>query len=104
MLAVALLASSCTMIGWGWNEFGQVGGYADDANYLTPFASSPNVLSEGWTDVAPGSTHTCAVSKRGELWCWGANTYGQLGQGDHGCAWLPGQGGYGLQLEAGHVG
>lgn len=31
--------------------------------------------------VTLGSAHTCALSRRGEVRCWGANTYGQLGDG-----------------------
>lgn len=32
--------------------------------------------------VAPGSTHTCARLDDGHLKCWGANSNGELGQGD----------------------
>jgi alpha-tubulin suppressor-like RCC1 family protein len=31
--------------------------------------------------VAAGGAHTCAIKKDGSLWCWGANTSGQLGDG-----------------------
>ena len=30
--------------------------------------------------VGAGFGHACGVSEAGELWCWGANNYGQLGQ------------------------
>lgn len=32
--------------------------------------------------VAAGAQHTLAVSRSGEVYCWGANQYGQLGLGD----------------------
>lgn len=32
------------------------------------------------TDVST-SAHTCAVTERGALWCWGLNTYGAVGDG-----------------------
>lgn len=35
----------------------------------------------GLRDVATGAAHTCAVSARGRVWCWGSNWYGQLGDG-----------------------
>lgn len=32
-------------------------------------------------EVAPGYLHTCARKSDGTVWCWGDNTYGQLGDG-----------------------
>lgn len=31
--------------------------------------------------VTLGTTHGCALGRDGSAWCWGANTYGQLGDG-----------------------
>ncbi len=31
--------------------------------------------------VAVGVRHACAVDRGGAVWCWGSNTYGQLGDG-----------------------
>ncbi|HRW49492.1 MAG TPA: peptidoglycan DD-metalloendopeptidase family protein [Caldilinea sp.] len=31
--------------------------------------------------VAAGETHTCLLTGEGAVWCWGANSYGQLGDG-----------------------
>ena len=34
--------------------------------------------------VACGQTHTCAIRDDGNVWCWGSNGSGQLGQGSTG--------------------
>jgi len=41
-------------------------------------AGSP---TPAFTSVAAGGLHTCAVSVDREVWCWGANGSGQLGDG-----------------------
>jgi alpha-tubulin suppressor-like RCC1 family protein len=37
--------------------------------------------NEQFVSIAEGAVHTCAVASDGEAWCWGRNTYGQLGDG-----------------------
>ena len=36
----------------------------------------------GWSRVAAGQAHRCAIDRGGALWCWGDNADGQLGLGD----------------------
>jgi alpha-tubulin suppressor-like RCC1 family protein len=31
-----------------------------------------------WIDLVAGSTHTCALHERGEIWCWGVNSEKQV--------------------------
>jgi alpha-tubulin suppressor-like RCC1 family protein len=38
----------------------------------------------GITHVAAGSNTTCAANEEGALWCWGSNSYGQVGNGQEG--------------------
>jgi alpha-tubulin suppressor-like RCC1 family protein len=68
---------------WGANVFGEVGdGTTDDR-------SSPVSIFDGKTDatklapgnhsVAVGGRHTCALTAKGDVLCWGANHRAQLG-------------------------
>lgn len=41
--------------------------------------SSP--LVDGWSNIAAGDAHACAISRGGELYCWGDGSSGQLGLG-----------------------
>jgi len=45
----------------------------------------------GWSLVAAGGVHTCAVRTGHALWCWGWNRYGQLGLGGTTSQFLPRQ-------------
>jgi alpha-tubulin suppressor-like RCC1 family protein len=63
---------------WGINVSGQLGGGTTKTTSPTPVAVSG--LS-GAIDIAAGANHTCALLADGTVECWGANYYGQLGNG-----------------------
>ncbi|MCH7698169.1 MAG: hypothetical protein IH865_04455 [Chloroflexi bacterium] len=64
---------------WGDNSRAQLGdGTTEGSN--TPF--DVNGLTNGVVAIASGDTHTCALTDRDDVWCWGEATHGQLG--DHG--------------------
>ena len=42
--------------------------------------SSPTYAASGWTSVTSGDDHTCGI-RVGRIYCWGDDTYGQLGDG-----------------------
>jgi alpha-tubulin suppressor-like RCC1 family protein len=67
-----------SVVCWGRNDHGQLGtGEAGAAK-----ASVVEVVGlSGVTSVAAGITHTCALRADGSIWCWGSNTFGQLGNG-----------------------
>ncbi len=63
----------------GKNERGQLG--SGDNNDSSTFLEINPFISI-WTDLAVGDYHACAIGNSGaEIWCWGDNTYGQLGSG-----------------------
>jgi alpha-tubulin suppressor-like RCC1 family protein len=64
---------------WGMNDGGQLGTGKAGGNANTPAQVVP--LATSVASVAAGYRHTCAIKIDGTLWCWGANAYGQLGDG-----------------------
>jgi len=63
---------------WGNNEKGQVGDGTPENAHPTP----SRVGAAGvWSSVSVGSSHTCGITTAKNLYCWGANSYGQTGDG-----------------------
>jgi alpha-tubulin suppressor-like RCC1 family protein len=93
---VAALASGVASIATGWRHScavktdGSVWCWGDrldgkasaDGTYIatTPFALGAP-LDTGVAQVSGGDAHTCARKTDGSVYCWGANNYGQLGNG-----------------------
>ncbi|MEK6705525.1 MAG: hypothetical protein AABZ06_07035 [Bdellovibrionota bacterium] len=71
---------------WGSNTYGEVGnGVGVGAKALSPVPVG-NFPTGRIRSLSAGRDHTCAVvenatTQKGEAWCWGNNTYGQLGNG-----------------------
>ena len=63
---------------WGNNESGQLGRQRDITYSGTPLV--PRTLGRVRA-VAGGERHTIALTEDGEVWAWGANENGQLGDG-----------------------
>ena len=47
-------------------------------------AKQDNVVSNVFYKIAGGGTHSLALSKNGQIWAWGYNYFGQLGNGEFG--------------------
>jgi hypothetical protein len=97
---VVLADGSLRRVGWNYND--PVAGVQNVSRVSSSHNSEVCVLHTNktvscWdvaTSVAPvagltdvkqislGSHHTCALNEIGQVWCWGKNTYGQLGTGD----------------------
>ena len=69
---------------FGRNEFGQLGlGSTEPIGDDEVPSSVPAIeLGERVRSVHAGGNHSCAIGESGNLYCWGQNTYGQLGRGD----------------------
>jgi alpha-tubulin suppressor-like RCC1 family protein len=68
---------------WGDDGNGQAGdavyAHACAAKGDCTLAETPVAVDA--VRVAVGGRHTCAIDRDGVTWCWGDNTYGQLGHG-----------------------
>jgi len=82
--AVAAGAShTCALKGgkvycWGWNLVGQLGDGTTTQRITPTLVADGAMGNSGVTAVAAGASHTCAL-KGGQVYCWGANGLGQLG-------------------------
>jgi alpha-tubulin suppressor-like RCC1 family protein len=66
---------------WGHGSSGQIGNGLADFNNPSP-TRVPRPQSEpGFSVVAAGGYHTCAVGLSGQGYCWGRGWVGQLGNG-----------------------
>lgn len=63
---------------WGNNDAGQLG---DGTTLPRAAPVAVSRLSSGVVAIAAGELFSCALTKSGGVWCWGANYEGQLGDG-----------------------
>lgn len=64
---------------WGDNSTGQLGDGTTTARLSPVLTSIPARVK--LLHVRAGERHTCALDRGGVAYCWGENTYGQLGDG-----------------------
>lgn len=63
---------------------GTTAGMVGNAGYLNANATAPVAIQSQpgpFVDIDMSNTTVCAREKSGQIWCWGANTYGQMGAG-----------------------
>lgn len=72
------LSSEKKVYCWGKNEFGKLGRNLAPTSDYQPFGEVSNLPPS--IKIATGGQHACALSEAGEIWCWGSNSDGQLGQ------------------------
>ncbi len=75
-----LIKPDHTLLCWGENRDGQLGDGTGDVRHRTGYSIPPEVLNEV-VSVDGGFGHACALRMNGELWCWGSNRGGELGNG-----------------------
>jgi len=64
---------------WGSNGAGKIGDGEETGVRLAPRLVTGGIIN--WTSVSAGDSHTCGRRANGQVWCWGADGEGQLGNG-----------------------
>ena len=79
---------------WGGGQKGQLG-----AGAFFDFAVEPQSVAgdHRFITIAAGRQHACGVDDTGAAWCWGDNSYGQLGDSSVKYASIP------VRVAGGHV-
>ncbi|CAA0828309.1 Regulator of chromosome condensation (RCC1) family protein [Striga hermonthica] len=84
----ASMTTKSVIYAWGYNQSGQTGRRGEEGNLRIPrqlpmdlFGCPTGGGSSRWLDIACGREHTAAAASDGSLFTWGANEYGQLGDG-----------------------
>jgi alpha-tubulin suppressor-like RCC1 family protein len=72
------LTSSGVAYCWGGNYYGQVGVGAVGGDIRVPTAV---IGGHTFSSISAGRMHTCGIDTGGDTWCWGWDSWGQLGAG-----------------------
>ncbi len=83
-----LIASDNNVYCWGSNSTGQLGNN-QTSNRLTPSKSVSGDLSKTILKSITIGNATCATDQLGSPYCWGTNSYGQLGNGSYSDSFVP---------------
>ena len=79
---------------WGINNYGQLGDNSTTDHYYSVRVKGENGVGflTGIKAIASGFSHTIALKENGEVWAWGQNNAGQIGDNTSGVGndrWLP---------------
>ena len=77
------LDSQGNLWAWGANDHGQLGIGDQDATTKNLPVQLPFPQNTRFTKIAAGALHSLAIDSTGNLWAWGANGAGQLGNGNN---------------------
>ena len=67
---------------WGRNDNGQLGVGSNDNKSIIQKVNFPSIVNDDLVmDFAVGADHTCLINNKNRVYCWGDNTFGQLGIG-----------------------
>ena len=85
---IAAIKDDGTMWTWGKGGSGQLG-HGLSTNSSVPVQE--NTKATNWVAVSAGHLHNIALNSLGDIYTFGANTYGQIGDGSSGASRVPKQ-------------
>jgi alpha-tubulin suppressor-like RCC1 family protein len=76
---------------WGDGMFGGLGRNSSTSSNIPVRVGTAGTatLFADWSKVAVGSRNACGIRNGGEMWCWGNNSYGALGNDTVGGSLVP---------------
>ena len=75
---------------WGYNASGQLGNSSTTASNVAVEVNTGGVLSSKTiTAIGAGNSHCLVLDNAGDIFSWGANNDGQLGEGSYGPSSVP---------------
>jgi alpha-tubulin suppressor-like RCC1 family protein len=77
-----ILRSDGTLWTTGSNAAGQLGDGSGAGHRSSPVQVGLPGNAANWKSIATGTSHTLGLKADGSLWAWGADQYGQLGNGN----------------------
>lgn len=63
---------------WGYNRYGQLGNGTTSRSKKLPYQITQNIE---FNQISAGENHCLALDNEGNIWSWGLNSFGQLGNG-----------------------
>ena len=73
------LKSNGTLWSWGHNSNGQLGIGGTPGTYSYKLSPEYVISKDAWINIMGGGAHSAGLNASGELWNWGSNYTGQLG-------------------------
>ncbi len=88
---VLALKEDGTVWAWGYNNYGQLGDNTQIKRYTPVQVMAEN--GDGYLQdiiyIQAGANYSVAINKKGEVWTWGQNDVGQLGDGSKVAKYTP---------------
>jgi alpha-tubulin suppressor-like RCC1 family protein len=81
--ACAITGATGTVYCWGYGGYGQLGnGYKNNSSFATPvYVDASMTQFSGAKTISVAYEHACTYNSDMTVWCWGDNSYGQIGNG-----------------------